>query len=200
MRISHTAKTTCLGPGLRYVIWVQGCKKRCRSCINPDGWDIGGGIDVSVEKLVSEIKSERDISGITISGGEPFLQLDELIAFVDSVKKETELDIMIYSGYSLKELIQMYGDRLDALFPNVDIFIDGEYVDELNDNSAYRGSENQKIYCFTERYRDMQEYFESHKGREFSFEIKDGGEVIFIGIPPKDFYSKFIEKIGVSKL
>ena len=103
---------------------------------------------------------------------------------------------MIYSGYSLEELVVMYGNQLDKLFPYVDIFIDGEYIDELNLNSAYRGSDNQKIYCFTDKYKNKKAEIDNLKSRNFSFELKDGADVIFIGIPPKGFYKKFIEKIG----
>lgn len=196
MHISHTTTTNCLGPGKRYVIWVQGCKKRCKGCINPEGWKLDGGKEVSIEALISEIKSKKEIDGVTVSGGEPFLQFDELVDFVTKLKSETTLDIMIYSGYSLEELVVMYGNQLDKLFPYVDIFIDGEYIDELNLNSAYRGSDNQKIYCFTDKYKNKKAEIDNLKSRNFSFELKEGADVIFIGIPPKGFYKKFIEKIG----
>lgn len=196
MRISHTTVTESLGPGTRYVIWVQGCGKRCRGCINPEGWRIDGGIERSVEDLVLEAGSKEEITGVTISGGEPFLQFDELLKLVSMLKEQTSLDVMLYSGYTLEELGVKFGSELDKLFPYVDIFIDGEYVDELNNGSAYKGSDNQKIYYFTEKYISERKQIDSLRSRDFSFEIKDGEDIFFIGIPPKGFYTEFMEKVG----
>lgn len=200
MRISHTATTEFLGPGNRYVIWVQGCEKRCKGCINPEGWRKDGGVEKSVEDLVLEIKAKEEIVGVTISGGEPFLQFDELVKLVSVLKKQTTLDVMLYSGYTLEELVIRFGSKLDELFPFVDLFIDGEYIDELNNGNAYKGSDNQKIYYFTEKYISEKERIEMLRNRDFSFEIKDGEDVVFIGIPPKGFYTEFIDKIGDVKL
>lgn len=79
-------RTQALGPFLRYAIWVQGCNKCCPGCISPDARPLDGGYAVEVEKLVHDILSQPDIEGITISGGEPFLQQVALCELIDAVR------------------------------------------------------------------------------------------------------------------
>ncbi len=196
MRISHSTVTECLGPGRRYVIWVQGCMKRCRGCINPEGWDTAGGIEKTTDELFSEICGYEDLTGVTISGGEPFLQAEELLKLIKKIKTDTNLDIMLYSGYSLEELKTAAGTAAEEIFRLTDIFIDGEYIEDLDKGSMYRGSDNQKIYFFTDKYKNYSDKILKSKQRNFSFEVLDSGEVYFIGIPPTDFYKKFLQTLG----
>lgn len=198
MRISHYINCTkVLGPGKRFVIWFQGCRKRCPNCINPDGQKADGGSFVSVEDLFSEIIEEKDIQGVTISGGEPFLQFDQLRKLVEKIREKTKLDIMLYSGYTLEELCEQLGCKTIKLFlQNIDIFIDGEYIEKLDTGSMYRGSDNQNIYFFTEKYRCFKEQLYKAKNREIEFNVRTGDELYMIGIPPKGFYNEFIKKIG----
>lgn len=195
MRISYLSKTRSLGPGKRFAIWMQGCAKRCKGCINPEGQDLQGGYETDVRKLTDKILENDDIAGITISGGELFLQYEELLYMIRKIKEMSNLDVMLFSGYELEELKRMYPDCMDLL-KLVDIFVDGEYIEERNNNSIYRGSDNQHIYFFTNKYSSYSDEILKNKNREFSFDIKDDGEVFFIGIPPKEFYEKFLIKIG----
>ncbi len=195
MRVGYETITEVLGPGKRYVIWVQGCKKRCNGCINPLGWYEEKGYNESVENLFKKIISFNDLTGITISGGEPMLQFDEIKKLTKLIKTHTQLDIMLFSGYTLKEIRKQYGKEADDFFKIIDIFIDGEYKDELNNSSMYRGSDNQNIYFFTEKYRAYKEKILSSTKRDFSFEINGNGDVYFIGIPPIGFYEKFIKNL-----
>lgn len=125
------------------------------------------------------------------------ISVDQIIFLseIQRIKQETMLDIMLYSGYTLEHLKQMIPDSM-KFFENIDIFVDGEYIQEKNENEMYRGSSNQKIYFFTDRYKAWQEKIMQSKSRNFSFEVKENGEVLFVGIPPKGFYEKFLEKIG----
>ncbi len=101
--------TTVLGPGARSVIWFQGCEKSCKACINPIGQKIGGGDFYSCDELFDMIVANKNIIGVTISGGEPFLQYDDLFYLVSRLKEQTALDIMLYSGYTFDELVVIYG-------------------------------------------------------------------------------------------
>lgn len=195
MKISHMTITNTLGPGKRLAVWTQGCLKNCRGCINPEGRDLNGGYEISVEDIMKQLSEYTDLAGITISGGEPFLQFAELQKLVGRIKKDTALDVMLYSGYTLEYLKQKIPES-EAFFDNVDIFVDGEYIQEKNDNEMYRGSSNQKLYFFTDRYKSYQEKIMNSRSRNFSFEVKENGEVLFVGIPPKGFYEKFLEKVG----
>ena len=85
----HSIETfgTVDGPGIRYVIFMQGCPMRCAYCHNPDTWIEGIGEIKSVEDLTEDIvKYTRYIEGITVSGGEPLLQIDFLIELFSRIK------------------------------------------------------------------------------------------------------------------
>lgn len=196
MRISHEATTTSLGPGKRYVIWVQGCEKRCSGCINPAGWDKNGGYLKSVDEIVSAIMEHDKLTGVTISGGEPFLQFDELCKLVNRIKSSTSLDIMIYTGFQFEELKEKFGTVFDELLNRIDILIDGEYIREQNTGSMYRGSDNQRIFFMTDKYQKYAEKILSSKNRDFSFQVTENGDVYFIGVPPVGFYEEFLKTLG----
>jgi anaerobic ribonucleoside-triphosphate reductase activating protein len=196
MRVSYEAITNTLGPGTRYAIWTQGCKRRCPGCINPEGWEMNGGYEISVDEVFKKIRKVTDLTGITISGGEPLLQLKEVWQLIKRIREETELDVMLYSGYRLEELKTKYGDEIFEFFKLTDIFVDGEYIRELNNNSQYRGSDNQHIYFFSTKYAKYAREIYTSKERKFSFEISDEGDVYFVGIPPTGFYEEFMKRIG----
>jgi len=90
----HSVETmgTLDGPGLRYVVFMQGCSLRCRYCHNPDSWDFNGGTRMSVEELVGDIRSYRSFitngGGVTISGGEPLRQSEFVLTLVRALKEE----------------------------------------------------------------------------------------------------------------
>lgn len=199
MRVGFYTVTTSLGPGRRFALWLQGCPRRCKGCINPGGWDANAGEEMSVDEIFELISSKDSLTGISISGGEPFSQYDELDRLIWRVKKETELDVMVYSGYTLEQLDGLYGERFDQLKACLDIFVDGEYMESMNTGSMYRGSDNQRIFFFTPKYQCLSMDILESKKRDFSFEIKENGEVYFIGIPPIGLYEKFLEKLGEIK-
>ena len=80
------------GPGVRYIVFLQGCKMRCKYCHNPDTWNLSGGEEKSADELIqSALKFKKywgDKGGITISGGEPLLQIDFLIDLLKKAKEE----------------------------------------------------------------------------------------------------------------
>ena len=90
----HSLETfgTVDGPGIRFVIFMQGCSLKCKYCHNRDTWDVHSGFECSVSELVEQIiryKSYIDNSGggVTVSGGEPLLQTDFLIELFKELKK-----------------------------------------------------------------------------------------------------------------
>jgi anaerobic ribonucleoside-triphosphate reductase activating protein len=130
------------GPGLRYVIFVQGCPHRCVGCHNQGTWDANGGTDANIDEIINEVKSldTRIYRGITFSGGEPFLYVKEL-SMIARAAHESGLDVVTYTGYSIEEI-----DSNNELLYNTDILIDGRYIQEQKDpNLAFRGSSNQRI-------------------------------------------------------
>ena len=201
LRLSHLIeKTNVLGPGSRYIVWLQGCAKRCEGCINPEGQSLEGGFMIPIKELLDRIRTQPDIQGVTISGGEPFLQFEGLDRLVTGIKRETHCDIMLYSGYQLAEIVSKIGqERSKKFFSNIDIFIDGEYKRDLDYGSIYRGSDNQNIYFFTDKYAAYRESIYATKNRDVEFVLDEKGETVMIGIPPKNFYQSFLKEIGVER-
>lgn len=187
MYIHHFVNNSkVLGPGNRFIVWVQGCNKRCYNCFTPDAQSINqNGFEMSIENLYNLIINSKNINGITISGGEPFLQSEELKELIEKIKQTTKLDIMIYTGFTINELINKNQKSIDFILSNIDILIDGEYVDSLNNNSIFRGSDNQKFHFLSDKYKKYENVLYGTQNRDFEIVLKD--ELFIVGIPPKNF-------------
>jgi anaerobic ribonucleoside-triphosphate reductase activating protein len=169
-------KTQTLGPYTRYAIWTQGCHRCCPGCISPASRDPGGGYEEDVAALAADILQTAGIEGITISGGEPFLQAEALAALIKSVKAARDLGVVLYTGYTLDEVA---GNELAQL---CDIIIDGVYMEELNDGLSLRGSANQKVCLMTDRYKEEAGQLYGVAGRKIEIHIKEG-KATMVGIP-----------------
>jgi len=166
-----------LGKGKRFALWVQGCNKRCFNCLVPDSWDLNGGESVRVEELARKVKN---VDGVTISGGEPFLQSLALARFLDLL--DDRLDVIVYSGFKYDEIVK--DEQKRELLDRIDLLIDGEYVDSLNVDEPMIGSSNQNIYILSDKGKELAEYMQSLSGREVEFRVKDG-ELFTVGVVPK---------------
>jgi len=173
-----TKSTKTLGPYNRYAIWVQGCQKRCAGCISKDSQPIDGGYEVYTEDLAESILQAPDIEGITISGGEPFLQSEALIDLINRVKSKKDIGIIVYTGNNFEEIKE---DQLTRL---CDIIIDGTYIEDLNDGLSLRGSSNQNICLITERYAKEAKSLYGIQGRKIELHFRDG-KTTMVGIPDK---------------
>ena len=169
-----------LGPYKRFIVWVQGCKRRCKGCIAKDSWALDGGELVEVDTIVQQILRQENIEGITISGGEPFLQQDALCELISKVREHKDIGVIIYTGMKYNEI------ENTALAHSADLIIDGEYVEELNDNKSLRGSSNQNVLCLTERYENIVPEYYGRNSRKIELIIEDGVTKM-IGIPSKEF-------------
>jgi len=154
MRLSGiTAESLVDGPGLRYVIFTQGCHHHCPECHNKESWGDEGGREFSVKQIVSMIKKQKKnpddkkIQGITFSGGEPFLQAAEL-AQVALAAHQIGWDVVAYSGYTFEEITELArnDDVIFAFINECDILIDGKYIHEKrNMGLTFCGSSNQRV-------------------------------------------------------
>lgn len=131
------------GEGIRFVIWVQGCKHNCKGCQNKETHDFSGGKLVDVEDIKKEIDNLNIQRGITISGGEPFEQAVECME-IAKYTKELGYSVWVYTGYTFEELVK---DEVKLKFlQQVDILVDGKFKIEERDLSLnFRGSRNQRI-------------------------------------------------------
>ena len=135
------------GPGLRAVIFAQGCNMRCLGCHNPQALDPDGGEWRETGELVEKIIAVRGLQGVTFSGGEPFLQAEAFAALAFALKSNG-LDIVTFSGYTYEELEREAASSPSwaALLQQCDILIDGPFVLKERDLSlGFRGSRNQRV-------------------------------------------------------
>lgn len=176
------AGTRALGPGNRFVVWTQGCLRRCKGCASPEHQPLDGGYLVDTKELSDQICSCLSIDGITISGGEPFLQAQALTDLLNGVSKvRPELTVIVFTGNKLEELTDL-GSK--AFLGIIDLLIDGEYIPELNDGKGLRGSCNQNFHFLTERlidYRNMLECGERKTETYWSDDKRN--RMVTIGVP-----------------
>ncbi len=133
------------GPGIRFVIFTQGCPHKCKGCHNPQTHDFNGGKNTDIDEIVSKINENPLLKGVTLSGGEPFMQAKQLSSLVDKVDKK--LDIITYTGYKYEELLEKANEENSfmELLSRTDILIDGKFeLENKKENLKYRGSSNQR--------------------------------------------------------
>ena len=176
----YSSGSRVLGPGLRCIIWVQGCPFDCRCCISPEERSIEENIMVEINKLADNIVNNKDIQGITISGGEPFLQAGQFVKLIRMINRP-ELDLIIYTGYTIEQLKWQEAKDLLSL---TDVLIDGQYMEQFNDNKGLRGSANQKIHFLTDRLKEHKDSFENGN-RNVEIIVSDSYKKM-IGIPDKN--------------
>lgn len=133
------------GPGLRFVLFVQGCPHHCKGCHNPETHEFGVGTDYSIEYLFNRIKRNPLQSGVTFSGGEPFCQ-PEGLALLARMLKDAGYHTASFTGFTFEQLIGSENPAVRELLNNLDILVDGPYIEELRDlELRFRGSSNQRI-------------------------------------------------------
>jgi len=182
LNIASICEGTCnLGPGKRFVIWVQGCPFNCKNCISPDWKPQVQANLVNTSMLADILIDAEEFSGITISGGEPMLQAEELSKLCSSIKKQRpDLNIILYTGYKLSRL---NSEHQLELLNYIDVIITGLYVDHLNDNKGLRGSSNQEVIFLTDALKDYEDIF-INSPRKMEFHVKEN-EVLMVGLAPK---------------
>jgi anaerobic ribonucleoside-triphosphate reductase activating protein len=131
---THPASTV-LGPGNRFVLWVQGCGIGCVGCVSPQWIPFEGGRAESVPALASRIVADA-VDGLTISGGEPFAQADRLADLIETIRTVRDLSVMSYSGYTIEHLRAHGTDGQRRLLGLLDILVDGPYLADADDVSA----------------------------------------------------------------
>ena len=122
------------GPGVRTVVFFQGCDIHCKGCQNPSSWNIEDGIPYDVEELVDLLKQKEINKKLTLSGGEPLLQKNAVIELID---KLPDFDIVLYTGHDLNEVPS-------EILQKINYIKTGAFVEELKTSTTpYVGSTNQ---------------------------------------------------------
>lgn len=190
MQIERTVcGVTALGPGSRMAVWVNGCPRRCKGC-------------VSARLQRSEPLNEREVNsyfsrfdydgidGVTVSGGEPFMQTEELEKLVDFMTLRGIEDILVYTGYTVEELHARKDECTERVLNKIAVLIDGPYVAEKNsDKGNLKGSDNQRIIFFKDSFKPRYDaYYSDDRAMQiFSF----GNIELAVGIPDREFIENF---------
>jgi anaerobic ribonucleoside-triphosphate reductase activating protein len=133
------------GPGFRYVVFVQGCEFRCPGCHNSRLQPFSGGRRVSVAEIIAAIRANPLLSGLTLSGGDPFTQADPCAALAEQVRG-LGLSVMTYTGYLWEDLLAANNPAWRRLIEATGILVDGPFIRELkNIELRFRGSANQRL-------------------------------------------------------
>lgn len=190
-RILTNIKT--LGPGSRLAIWVNGCSRNCEGCVSKRLQDIDLDCEVNIEEILSDYNFSR-IDGVTISGGEPFEQVEELVKLVSFLKNKKINDILIYTGYTYKELCELDNKNINFILNNITVLIDGPYIKSLDYQiHNLKGSENQNIIYLNHSYQKLyEEYIKSQRQMQ---EIQIANTLIGVGIPDDEYISSFHKSI-----
>ena len=144
---SSVAESVVDGPGIRTVIFTQGCPHHCPGCHNPQTHDFSGGYLVDPEEIIQAILATPLLTGVTFSGGEPFCQPAPLADLARAVHA-AGLDVVAYSGYTLEQLVAMAREdtAIADLLGQVDLLIDGPFILAERDLTLpFRGSRNQRV-------------------------------------------------------
>jgi len=142
------------GPGNRFCLWLQGCRKRCAGCINPHMLELEVKRTIRLEAILDLIRQSRDgvtnVEGVTLMGGEPMLQATEISKMIQILKSEKDdFNILIFTGYLLEELQSLNNPGVNSLLAQTDTIVDGEFDHYAIDSRLVRGSTNQNIHHLT---------------------------------------------------
>jgi anaerobic ribonucleoside-triphosphate reductase activating protein len=178
------------GPGLRFVLWLQGCPLHCPGCLNPEFQPNAPAAKIPVDRLASKILNVPGIEGVTYTGGEPMAQARGL-ALLSEILVPKGLTVLCYTGYTLDAVRARSDIWIDRLLSMTDVLIDGPYVQEQAASLLWRGSRNQKVHFFTNAYRHLAPEVETAPAQ---VELRIAGETLTTaGIWPEGFLERLRE-------
>lgn len=146
MRIANTVEDSIVdGPGLRFTVFAQGCNHHCPGCHNPETHDPAGGQEVSLDELTSMLTNNPRTEGLTLSGGEPFLQAKDCAHLAETAHR-LGLNVWTFTGYRYETILQENREDWNALLSQTDVLVDGPYLEqERSLLLLFRGSRNQRL-------------------------------------------------------
>ncbi len=182
MNVAHIEEQSYIyGPGCRFVIWVQGCSLRCKGCWNSEMWSFNKRTEYSVNQLYEMVKNEN-VEGLTILGGEPLDQLDEVFALCQKCQTNG-ISTMVFTGYEISEIENINKSAIKSV---TDILITGRYIDSLRTTELqWIGSTNQQILFLSDRYSA----YKICNGNYMEIDINENGSIKMLGFPENELLS-----------
>ncbi|MCL2031002.1 MAG: anaerobic ribonucleoside-triphosphate reductase activating protein [Oscillospiraceae bacterium] len=144
LRVAQVVQDSVVdGPGLRLAVFAQGCPHRCEGCHNPQTHDPAGGYETTVGDVAGMARANPLLSGVTLTGGEPFAQAGPFAGLARAVKAPG-LTVWVYSGWTFEDLRERDGAR--SLLEACDVLVDGPFIlSQKSYGALYRGSRNQRL-------------------------------------------------------
>ncbi|CAK0756038.1 Anaerobic ribonucleoside-triphosphate reductase-activating protein [Gammaproteobacteria bacterium] len=174
---AYLPRSRANGPGLRSVVWTQGCPFNCSGCFNPDFLSFSGGRIVSVSEIVDWILTEEDTEGVSFSGGEPFSQASALAEVAERVH-DAGKGVLIFTGFTSEALYKNTRIDIQRLLATTDLLVAGPYQRDKPCRHSLLASTNQELIFLTQRYRTLDL---GHRRMEFCISV--AGEVTVTGFP-----------------
>ena len=175
-----------LGIGKRIGVWFQGCSIKCKGCMSKYTWEFNEKYKKDVDEVIKEITS-YPVKRITISGGEPFDQPKGLKYLLKELKEKGFEDILVYTGYEYDEIKDKYKD----IFQYIDVLITGRFIEGLESDYIWKGSENQEMFIFNKDLLEpYNEYKKMKKDKRLQI-VEKNNDIYILGIP----YQKDIKEI-----
>jgi len=143
------ARSSVNGPGIRSVVWVQGCPIHCEGCFNPQFLPFSKAEQVTPSSLADRICAQEPIDGVTFSGGEPFAQADAL-GELGELLREQGHSIVTFTGFSPDRVLASTRPAWQRLLAVTDLLIAGPYIASLHCDTPWIGSSNQRIIPLTD--------------------------------------------------
>ena len=177
------------GPGNRFVLWTQGCSKGCSECFNPETWSTNIYKELSPTQIFELIKN-FEVDGVTISGGDPLEQEDELLELLMLLSTmRLRKGVILFSGFTRAEISSNF--IREQCLKYIDVLIDGRYEKNLKVDFSLRGSSNQEFYSFSNKISSDELSFDQE------IEISSlEGDIMMTGFP--NISRKILKELGVN--
>ena len=177
------------GPGNRFVLWTQGCSKGCSECFNPETWSTNIYKELSPTQIFELIKN-FEVDGVTISGGDPLEQEDELLELLMLLSTmRLSKGVILFSGFTRSEISSNF--IREQCLKYIDVLIDGRYEKNLKIDFSLRGSSNQEFYSFSDKISSDELHFDQE------IEISSlEGDIMMTGFP--NISRKILKELGVN--
>ena len=177
------------GPGVRFVLWTQGCSKGCSECFNPETWSTNIYKELSPTQIFELIKN-FEVDGVTISGGDPLEQEDELLELLMLLSTmRLRKGVILFSGFTRAEISSNF--IREQCLKYIDVLVDGRYEKNLKIDFSLRGSSNQEFYFFSNKILSDELQFDQE------IEISSlEGDIMMTGFP--NISRKILKELGVN--
>lgn len=176
------------GPGKRFTLWTQGCSKGCVNCFNPETWNNKNNIVLSTSEIFEMIK-DFELEGVTITGGDPFEQEEELLELLILISSlSLSKGVIVFTGFTYDEIRE--NKIREKCCDYIDVLIDGRYEDNNRVTDCFKGSSNQNIIYFSSKIKEEELIMD----QEVEVSLSDG-IISVTGFPSID--KKFLREFGV---